>query len=425
MVASGEIGHGEAPRGVSAPDPAPIPPGSNRLLFGISAGHAVKHACQGALLILLPEVKSTLSLSDVAIGTMFGARDASSGLANVPAGFLADVYRHRVPLLLAISMTLVGAGYLLVGLSSWYWLTLIALMVIGAGTSLWHAPAFSELAVRYPTRRGFAMAAHSTGAQIGNSVAPVGVGLLLGGISYVGIEWAGLDWRTVALLLVVPAGGTILMIRALFWEGQAAPGTGTSLAQYANAAGELLRNPAVIAQALLHALRGAAHSSIQLFLVIYMAEELDYSDLSIGVHVTLLTLAGIGSTPVLGTLSDRVGRRAVSTVSMAAIAACVFAFLWADDGWLLTADVVLLGVFLFSIMPVIVAAAMDATDSGSEGTGVALLFAGGSLIGAIAPVVAGAVNTSWGFQGVVLFVGGMAAAGSLIAFLAPRRRRSE
>ena len=135
---------------------------------------------------------------------------------------------------------------------------------------------------------------------------------------------------------------------------------------------------------------------IQLFLVIYMAEELDYSDLSIGVHVTLLTLAGIGSTPVLGTLSDRVGRRAVSTVSMAAIAACVFAFLWADDGWLLTADVVLLGVFLFSIMPVIVAAAMDATDSGSEGTGVALLFAGGSLIGAIAPVVAGAVNTSWG-----------------------------
>jgi len=396
---------------------------SRALLYGISAGHGVKHFGQGAVLILVPEIKATLALSDVAIGAMFGARDAASGLANVPAGLLTDMYRHRVPLLLMVSMGLVGSAYLIIGLSSWYWLTLVALMVIGAGTSLWHAPAFSELAVRYPKRVGFAMAAHSTGAQIGNTTAPVAIGVLLGGISILGIEWAGLGWRTVALLLVIPAFTTVLVIFSRF-HGGSPSSSGVTLSAYLDASGRLVRNPAVITQALLHALRGASHNSIQLFLVIYMAEELDYSDFAVGFHVSLLTLAGIASTPLLGVASDRFGRRIVSTLSMGAIALFVLAFLWADDGWMLTVNTVLLGVFIFSIMPVIVAAAMDATDVGSEGTSVAALFAGGALIGAIAPVIAGAINSDAGFEGVVLFVASLAAVGTLISWFGPRGNRS-
>ena len=396
--------------------------GSRGLLWGISAGHAVKHFGQGAILILVPEIRASLALSDVAVGAMFGARDAASGLANVPAGLLTDMYRHRVPLLLMVAMGLVGSAYLMIGLSSWYWLTLLALMVIGAGTSLWHAPAFSELAVRYPSRVGFAMAAHSTGAQIGNTTAPVTIGLLLGGVGVLGVEWGGLGWRTVALLLVVPSMLTVLVIAARF-KGGTPSESGVSLREYVEATGRLLRNPAVLSQSVLHALRGASHNSIQLFLVIYMAEELDYSDLSIGVHISLLTVAGIASTPVLGTMSDRFGRRVVSTGSMAAIALFVLLFLWADDGWMLAVNIVLLGVFIFSIMPVIVASAMDATDVGSEGTSVAALFAGGALIGAAAPVIAGAINSSAGFDGVVLFVGGLAITGTLVSWFAPRGRR--
>jgi MFS family permease len=266
------------------------------------------------------------------------------------------------------------------------------------------------------------MAAHSTGAQIGNTTAPVGIGLLLGGISYFGVEWVGLGWRTVAFLLVVPSFVTVFVILTRFKGSSPADSSTVSLREYLVASRRLLSNPAVIAQALIHALRGASHNSIQLFLVIYMSEELRYSDLAIGFHVSLLTLAGIGSTPILGVLSDRLGRRAVSTTSMAAIALLVLGFLWADDSWMLTVDVILLGVFLFSIMPVIVAAAMDATDVGSEGTSVAVLFAGGSLLGAIAPVVAGAINTNWNFDGVVIFIAILAALGALVSLVAPRGR---
>jgi FSR family fosmidomycin resistance protein-like MFS transporter len=393
-------------------------------MYGISAGHGIKHFGQGAILILVPEIKATLALSDVAIGGMFAARDASMGLTNVPAGILTDMFRHRVPMLLAVSMSFVALGYLLIGLSSWYWLTVLALMILGTGTSLWHAPAFSELAIRYPERRGFAMAAHSTGAQVGNTTAPATIGLLLGGISYLGVEWSGLGWRLVAFLLVVPAVLTVLVVLSKF-KGRAKPdGEGVSLRSYFGATQKLLRNPSVLVMALLHAVRGAAHNSIQLFLVIYMADELDYGNLAIGIHVSLLTLAGIASTPVLGILSDKLGRRPVITFSFAAISLLVLAFLWADDGWMLSVTMVALGVFLFSIMPVIVAAAMDSTDRGSEGTSIAVLFAGGALIGAVAPIVAGVLNTHWNFDAVVIFVAAIAVAGTVLALVAPMGRRT-
>ena len=119
----GETTGPDAPIDASVSEPAAVETEapSRRLLYGLSAGHAVKHFGQGALLILVPEVKATLALSDVAVGAMFGARDAASGVANVPAGLLTDMYRHRVPLLLMISMALVGSAYLMIGLSSWYW----------------------------------------------------------------------------------------------------------------------------------------------------------------------------------------------------------------------------------------------------------------------------------------------------------------
>ncbi len=393
-------------------------------MYGISAGHGIKHFGQGAILILVPEIKASLALSDVAIGGMFAARDASMGLTNVPAGILTDMFRHRVPMLLAVSMGFVALGYLLIGMSSWYWLTVLALMILGTGTSLWHAPAFSELAIRYPERRGFAMAAHSTGAQVGNTTAPATIGLLLGGISYLGVEWSGLGWRLVAFLLVIPAVLTVVVVLAKF-KGRAKPdGEGVSLRSYFGATQKLLRNPSVLVMALLHAVRGAAHNSIQLFLVIYMADVLDYSNLAIGIHVSLLTLAGIASTPVLGILSDKLGRRPVITFSFAAISLLVLAFLWADDGWMLSVTMVALGVFLFSIMPVIVAAAMDSTDKGSEGTSIAVLFAGGALIGAVAPIVAGLLNTHWNFDAVVIFVAVIAAAGTVLALVAPMGGRS-
>ena len=51
-----------------------------------------------------------------------------------------------------------------------------------------------------------------------------------------------------------------------------------------------------------------------------------------------------------------------------------------------------------------------------------MLFTGGAIIGAAAPVIAGLVNTTWDFRGVVIYAGSIAAVGALLALIVPIRK---
>ena len=130
---------------------------SNKLMIGLSLGHGIKHFGQGALLVMSPSIKESLKLSEIALGAIFTTQSIASVLTNIPAGIMADMFRRHISRLLAASMLLVGLGYMGIGFSEWYSLTLVAVLAVGAGTSLWHAPAFGtrHLRVVVPLERVF------------------------------------------------------------------------------------------------------------------------------------------------------------------------------------------------------------------------------------------------------------------------------
>ena len=370
----------------------------------------------------MPDIRAALGLSDIAVGGIFTAQQIASGIANVPAGFATDFFRRQVPLILTFSMILVMLGYVLVGIASWYWLLLLASVVIGIGTSMWHAPAFASLAARYPQRRGLAMASHLTGAQIGNTTAPVLVGLALAGFTLGAVHWDGFDWRTISLLLAIPTSLTAVAVLIKFRNVEGSDSTPADLKAYFAAAKRLVSNRQVLALVGLQAIRQSVHQSFQIFLVLYLSEELDYAPWLVGLHISLVTLAGIGSTPILGILSDRIGRKPVIVGAMAVTAILVSQFVWIESGWPLAIALGFLGLVLFAVMPIIAAAAMDQTEKGSEGSSIALMFAGGAAIGSAAPIAAGAINSEWGFQGVVVFAAIIASSGTFLSLLVPMRR---
>ena len=392
------------------------------LLFGLSAGHGVKHFAQGSFLILMPDIRTALSLSDIAVGGMFTAQQIASGFANIPAGFMTDFFRRQLPIILFSAMSLVGLGYLLVGFTDWYWLLLIAAVIIGIGTSMWHAPAFGALAARYPKRRGFAMAAHLTGAQIGNTTAPVIVGVALAGFTIGALNWDGLEWRTVSILLILPTMATAFAVLFLFRNPPGTDSVPPDLQSYFAASRKLVTNYRVLSLVGLQAIRGAVHQSFQIFLVLYLSEELDYDAWLVGLHISLITLAGIGSTPLMGIVSDRIGRKPVIVGAMAVTGILLAQFLWIESGFPLAIALTFLGLVLFAVMPIIAAAAMDQTEKGSEGSSIALMFEGGAAIGASAPIAAGAINSVWGFHGVVWFCVAIAATGTVLSLIVPMRR---
>ena len=392
-------------------------------MYGLSAGHGIKHFGQGALLIMIPSIRATLGLSDVAIGGISSAQSISSGIANIPAGILTDMFRKKVAWILFASMIMVGSGYLLISISPVYWVLLVGVVIVGFGTSMWHAPAFGTLAARYPRRRGFAMAAHLTGAQVGNTTSPLIVGFLLAGTIGSWEVFGGIEWRWLAAFISVPMILTALVVVSRFKTAGAESTGSVTLGAYFVSAKRLLSNRAVLGMALLGAMRGAVHNSFQVFLVIYMREELGYSNTYVGVHIALITMAGIISTPVMGNLSDRVGRRPVISFAMTAMTVLLFLFLQFDSGISMMILIAVLGLFFFSVMPIINAAAMDMIDKGSEGSGTALMFTGGSIVGSLTPIVAGIINQSYGFQGVVIFAGAMATIGAVLSLILPMAKR--
>ena len=391
------------------------------LMIGISAGHGIKHFGQGALLVMMPFIRSTFGIGDVAYGTLFAISSISSGIANVPAGMLADMYRKRVAWLLTISMLMVGAGYFLIGVSPWVWLIALSIAIVGFGTSMWHAPAFGTLAARYPQRRGIAMSAHLTGAQIGNTASPAIIGFLLGG-AIGSFEFSGFDWRWVSVGVSVPMFITAFAVLWRFKTAGAEADHNLDLTEYLASARRLLTNFRVLGLVSLGAFRSAVHTSFQAYIVVYMKETLEMSAFTIGWHVSLLTLAGIVSTPIMGWLSDRVGRKPVIFVAMGSMAALVFLLLPINDGIGFTIVLGSLGLFFFSVMPIITAATMDQIERGSEGSGTALIFTGGSVVGSLSPILAGKIFETNNFEGIVIYCGAIAAVGAVLALVLPMRR---
>jgi len=394
------------------------------LMYGLSAGHGIKHFGQGALLVMIPSIRATLGLSDVAIGGISSTQSIASGIANIPAGILTDMFRKKIAWILLASMLMVGTGYIIIGVAPVYWVLLIGVAIVGFGTSMWHAPAFGTLAARYPERRGFAMAAHLTGAQVGNTTSPLIIGFLLAGSIGSWVVFSGVDWRWLAVIIAIPMFMTGLAVIAKFKTAGAESTGSVSLREYFGSAKKLFTNPGVLGMALLGALRGAIHNSFQVFLVLYMREELGYSDTFVGVHVALITMAGIISTPIMGNLSDRIGRRPVISFAMSSMTILIFLFLQFDSGLPMTALIAVLGLFFFSVMPIINAAAMDMIDKGSEGSGTALMFSGGAIIGSFTPIAAGFINQSQGFHGVIIFSGAIAGLGALLSLILPMTRKS-
>ena len=390
-------------------------------MLGLAAGHSVKHFYQQAFLLLLPPIKAAFGISDVQIGVIGSARTIFSAGINIPAGVVADMWRSKVALILASSLSSLAIGYLLIGVAPSYWLLVLGVAVTGVGTSFWHAPAFGTLAAVYPSRRATALAVHRMGGSIGDSISPVIVGVLLGGFTLVGLEWAGLGWRALALLMVLPALISAAAILLAYRDMPGGSSAGLTLKAYLKSMRPLIKNSAVLSMTTLTTIRAMAHNALNIFIVIYMSEDLGFSSFKIGYHVALLTLFGIGFAPAMGWAADRIGRRPVVFVGLAAISILIYSLLFFGGGIGFAVVLALLGLFLYSVNPVMLAAAIDAAKRGTEGSVTAIVFTGGAIFGSASPVIAGWLRGSYGMDGVFYFTATMVAVTAAASLFVPIR----
>ena len=385
--------------------------GRQRLAFLATAvvGHTVKHVFNSGFFVVLPEIKAGLELTNVQVGILSMVKNIVGGAANIPAGFLADRYAHRREIILASTLFVIGGFSLLLGFATNYWWALLASSVMIGAISFWHPAAIASLSTIFVQRRGFALSLHGTGASIGEAVGPVLAGALL----------AILFWRTVLQGSMIPAvmvGVAVWLIIRSLPRPQAASFT---LRDYLAATIRLAGNRHLL---LLLAIVGGfagGQSVLATFMPIYLREDLGLSSLTVGLYLSLAQVAGIGAQPIMGYLSDRAGRKAVLAPSMTMLAASYIGLYYVPAGWPFMLVLVVAGAFIFSLISIIIAAAMDVVDESVRSITVSFLYASLVVVAGLAPAIGGFVADAYGAQTTFLLSGAIVSVAAALTWASP------
>lgn len=156
------------------------------------------------------------STTPASLGTVVGSTYALIGIGALPSGLLADRFRSKH--LIVICLVGMGTGFALVSAAPNMAFLTVALLVWGVSASLYH-PAGLALISRGAKKQGTAFAYHGVAGNVGVATGPLLAAVLL----------VVFDWRTVAVLLLLPVALAITIgLRLEFDEtaGSTVRGTG-------------------------------------------------------------------------------------------------------------------------------------------------------------------------------------------------------
>ena len=382
----------------------------------LTLSHGVTHFYQQSFLVLLPKIAVDLGLSGVRVGALGTVRHLTSFSIEVPGGFIIDMLKHRWGMIFAGCMGLIAVAWAVTGATPNFTVLVIAVALIALPGTVWHLPAMASLSQRFPERRGLAVSVHGLGGNLGNILGPLAAGMLLGLLL--------LTWRQVAFLYAVPP---LIMVFFLWVSlqnvgGQSAGGE-QGLRTRLNSAKGLIKSPAVRGLVLVAMLRGMGFDALTLFTPIYLANELKMGDVLVGFHIALLTALGVIALPMLGSLSDKFGRKVVLLPGLMAMALLSFAIVNVGSGLALTLVIAGMGIFSYSLNQIIRAAVLDLAPLGSEATSYGLVFGSTQVFAAFSPLVAGALKDWLGIEFVFYYAAILVAFSAFLLFACPLHRQ--
>ena len=357
---------------------------------------------------LLPLFARELGADARQIGFIVGASTLTGVVGKLPAGAWSDIVGRRALLVTGAAVfAVMPFTYLAVsGLG-----LLITLRVVhGSATAIFGPVASASLSDIAPShRRATWLSAYSTVQGSGQAIGPVLAGYLI-----------AMRRFDLAFLL---AGAIALSTPIIVWRWPATNRrSGSSdrspLRQFSDGIKEVAREPRVLAASLAQWAQFLLNGALNAFLPLYAIEVVGMGPAAVGWMFALQTVTTLATRPLIGMLSDRIGRRSVIVTGLTACSAAVWMISSAGS-----VSVLIAAVFVYAAGVAITTAATSAyvTDVAPRARYGAAHGVFGTIydVGdAAGPILAGLLVAAWGYAPMfqIMAVGAISAAAGFSMF---------
>lgn len=333
----------------------------------------------------LPLFSKSLGASEFVIGLIAACSTATGIVASLPAGVLSDFYGRR-KVILSGAFVFVSAPVLYFFVSSPWQLAMVR-AYHGLATAIFGPVAIALVADLFVERRGENMGWYSSSRLIGRAIAPTMGGRIID--LSVGQRAGNVGWTTpVSRVLrrygyksVYFAGGAAGLLMLILSsiipvkrKGRTSESAGLSakLREMGEGLKEIGKSRGIMVTSCVEAVQWLSFGALEPFLPLYCLA-LGMKATTIGILGTIQIIATALTSPTMGRLSDKYGRRRMISLGLAlgAIALAMIPFL--KTFWTLILAVVLFGISFAAVTTSTAASVSDLAKAKSYGSALGVM----------------------------------------------------
>jgi FSR family fosmidomycin resistance protein-like MFS transporter len=376
------------------------------ILWVCAVMHGLNHAFQFVLPPLYLSVRDDLGLDGLSPVMLLGtAYFLTYGAMSIPYGILGDRFSKKG--ILVIGGFLNSMAFLLAAGTNSYPVFVISMILAGLGGGAYHPVSTALITNLFGGMVGRALGLIGMGAGIGLFAGPLVSG-------FIGDAFG---WRTSCIAFALMGLMiTVAFMRIMPDEERVGAQEKLSAAQIGATALTLL--PLLV----VFVMRDFCFWGTTFLTPAMSQMNLGFSERAAGTLLGLMSLVGVVSQPLAGTLSDRMGRRRLLCAAMLIGGVFVIAFPYANATYIFV--VVLLGGFaLMSTVPVLDAVASEIVPPPIRGRVFGVTNTLGFVFGGLSPYIMGKTHDMTGQYDVgYLILGASVITGAVLVFTIPSKK---
>ena len=275
------------------------------ILAAISVCHGLNDLMQSVLPAVYPILKEAYNLDFGQIGLITFANQATASLLQPVVGSFTD--RKPKPYSLPMGMAFTLVGLLLLSVAPTYGAILLAVALVGIGSSVFHPESSRVARLASGGRHGFAQSLFQVGGNIGQSTGPLLAAYIVLPYGQRSIAWFGVTALSAMAILARVSGWYRHRLLELMRSKGAAIRAGLPTGRV---------RVALIVLMLLVFSKNVYLASLTSFYTFYLIDKFHVTVQSAQLHLFVLLGAAAAGTFIGGPVGDRIGRKYVIWVSI-------------------------------------------------------------------------------------------------------------